>query len=631
MLVSLENIGVSFGEFDVLKNVNINIDNGQKIGVVGLNGAGKSTLLKVITGEIDTYDGVLSTAKNLNIGYLKQNSGLDLSLTLYEETRKVFDFLEDIKTKMENINNQMQVSHSEELAHEYSTLQGIFEQHDGYNIEYQIDTVLSGMGFFKKDYDKQILNLSGGEKTRLSLCKLILSKPDLLVLDEPTNHLDFKTIIWLENYLIAYKNAVLVVSHDRYFLDKTVNQIAEVEHHTLFLYKGNYSKYVMLKDEKNKREIIDYTEQQKEMKKLKEYVDKNIVRASTSKMAKSRRKTLEGIEVLEKPKGLAKKAKIEFACVSNPYKDVLIVKDLDIMIEKEQETVKLIDNLNFNIERGDKIAIIGENGRGKSTFLKMVLGLHPMSKGILDKGKNLLIGYYDQEQNTLDNSLTVMEQVALVHKGMTDLEVRNHLAKVLFKGDDIYKRTSELSGGEKSKLAFALLMLTPSNMLILDEPTNHLDLFTREIIEEGLKRYDGTLIFVSHDRYLLSNVATKIIEFTENGATIYANGFNEFNETLINKKEDKNTKSNVVKKEKKENSNYKTKEDKRKEAETRARIKLLESEIEKSESEIENIEKEILDPLIYGDFAVLNEKTTMLGKLKEIVEQYSEELMELWD
>lgn len=641
MILTLEDVGVSFGQFDVIKHIYATIKDGQKIGIVGKNGAGKSTLLKVINEEIEMYEGTISRRKNLEIGYLKQDSGLNFQNTVIEEMEGVFEKLNDIKGRMDSLSEKMGIlaqTNTEEynkVSEEYAELLAYFEQKDGYQTEYKIDIVLNGMGFPQKEYQKVVGNLSGGEKTRLALAKMVLSKPDLLILDEPTNHLDFKTLVWLENYLKDYPSAVLIVSHDRYFLDKLADTIWEIERGSLTSYKGNYTKFTELKEAAIKKQEQDYYAQQAERKRLQEYVDKNLVRASTTKMAQSRRRVLEKMELIEKPPSLGRPAKIRFNCVSNPYKDVLRAEGVQVSIDTEEGYKVLIEEINLLVERGQKIAIVGENGTGKSTFLKMVIGRIPVKKGRLTLGRHALVGYYDQEQRELNPNLTVLEQVWSRYPTMTELEVRSHLARVLFTGEEIEKVTSELSGGEKAKLAFALLMLTPSNVLILDEPTNHLDIYSNEVIENALKEYDGTILFVSHDRYLLKRVADSIVEFSKEGCIFYKYGFEQYEASVSSGNTPQITKALPGEAEEisseKQAGGYKTKEQRREEAKRRDTISKLEKEIEQLEQEAVGLEEELTLEEVYTEYDLLQETTKQLDHIKKLIEKKGEQLLHLWE
>lgn len=626
MVISFNDVSFSYGERDIIKNATFNINEGDRIGIIGVNGAGKSTLLKMITGEIDDFNGSISIKNNVSVSYLTQNFIYNENDTIYIKAKEVFSYLDDVKKELDMLSKN---TDNEENNNRYNQLLNFFEQQDGYNVDYKIDFVLSSMGFNKETYNKKINTLSGGEKTRLSLSLLMLKNPDVLVLDEPTNHLDFSMLIWLEKFLVSYKGTIILVSHDRYFLDKVVNMIYEVENQQIISYKGNYSKYIKLKEEKIKRQTILYDEQQKELSKLSEYVEKNLARASTSKMAQSRRKAMEKMERIQKPQVYMKKSAIQFNSSINPYKDVLKVENMSISVPSGLEDKVLLKNITFNIERGDKVAIVGDNGCGKTTFLRTLVGLHKNSCGKFTFGKNTLLSYFDQEQKSLDHTLTVYEQVRKEFGGLTDLEIRNVLARLLFTNDDIYKKISMLSGGEKSKLAFCILMLQTTNTLILDEPTNHLDVFTREVLDNALNNYSGTLLFVSHDRYLLSNVCNKIIEFSkENGSTIF-NGFDDYMSYLTKKINsstnyaNKNSNDSTV--QKNNSGNYKSKEDKKKRALKRQRISELLKSIDYLEIKISDLEAKIQCEDVYNDFKLLEENTLLIHSLKEQLERDTEE------
>lgn len=631
MIAELKNVCVSFGADEILTDINFKIDDKDRIGLIGVNGAGKSTLLNVITKNLEITNGELITTQK-RIGYLKQNTELVSNLTVKEIFENVFSELLSIEKELKKLYSEISTLKEDSpeykvLFSRYANLQTRFEQQDGYNINVKINTVKTGMGFSDIDDNRLVSSLSGGEKTRLSLASLLLSEPDLLILDEPTNHLDFKTLSWLEDYLSSYKGAVLMVSHDRYFLDKCVNEIAEIYKGKLSRYKGNYRKYVILKAEKIANMEKEYEKQQNEISSLKEYIAKNKVRASTAKSAKSRENILEKMEILEKPSDYLKYIKLKFEYKNEPVKDVLDVKNLCVKIG--EKTLK--NNINLHVLRGEKIAIVGENGIGKSTFLKAILGLSKDSTGEINWGGNVKKAYFEQESDLLHGEKTVLSEIHDRYPTMYEGEIRSLLGKVLITGEDIYKNVGVLSGGEKAKLKFTLMTLEKGNVLVLDEPTNHLDLGAKEVLDKTLFDYTGTIIMVSHDRYLLNKVPTKIIEITKDDIIFYNGNYDYY---LEKKKEIQPQKSENrtvgFKKQNRENVYFRSKEDRKKEAKRKNDIKALEKEIEEKEILSEELQNELSDPALASDFEALNEKCNKLEEIKNdlnILYEKWEELM----
>ncbi len=531
----------------------------------------------------------------------------------------------DAEKKMRELEKEMAVLNNQEsteykkIASEYNRAQNIFDSRDGYNIDVKIKTILTGMGFADKDLNTVINTLSGGEKTRLAIARLLLEEPNLLILDEPTNHLDFKTLRWLEEYLTNYNGAILVVSHDRYFLDKTVDTIFEIERGKLVTYKGNYSKYLVLKEERITRLTKEYEAQQEEIKKLREYIDKNLVRASTSNMAKSRIKALENMELIEKPEGDLKKMNIRFDITHEPYKDVLIVEDLDVEVGEEKKL--LSRGINLDIKRKEKIAVIGENGIGKSSLLKTILGIIPHTKGEIEWGKNTTISYYEQENLNLDPEKIALDELWDRFPDINETEIRKVLGNVLLTQDDVYKPVKVISGGERAKLAFAEIILEKSNVMLLDEPTNHLDLVSKEVLEKALMDYEGTLIFVSHDRYLLNKVPDKIVEITRNGAVVYDGGYDYYMEHLPKEEQPKKPKEEKINN-KKPRNDHRSKEQRRLDAQRKNRLKELERLIEETETEIAETEQAMTEESVFSDYIKMNELCEKLEENKRLLEEY---------
>lgn len=649
MVISLENISKFYNGNRILKNISLTIEDSDRIGLIGINGCGKSTLLKIITGreepETQPEPNVarIALTKGTTIGFLEQNSGLDRSSTIIEEMRSVFSELLETADRLRELEALMAEpdAHSDEnrfaeISAEYDRKTAYFEANDGYLINVNITKVLNGMGFPAEMYDRVISTLSGGEKTRLALAKLLLENPKLLILDEPTNHLDFGTIMWLEDYLQDYKGALLIVSHDRYFLDKLTTSICEIERGVLKRYKGNYSTFAVQKQADVARQLKEYEAQQEEIAKLQEFVDKNLVRASTSNMAKSRIKKLEAMEIIEKPVLYEKSAKIKFEYDIVPPIDLLTVKNIDISVGSGADRKTLADNVSFEVKRGEKLGIIGSNGIGKSTLLKIIQRKLPCSHGIIEWTKNVKISYFDQENAQLDMNKTVMDEVHSRYRTMSDREIRSLLGCVRLVGENVFKRVGVISGGERAKLCFAIMMLERGNVLILDEPTNHLDIDTKEVLEQALCEFDGTIIFVSHDRYLLNKLATRIIEITENSIESFNGGFDDY---IAVKREKEAAEQLLLDREKQEKAKqaaeeknvkaYRSKEQRAADAKKRNRVRELENEISKLEDEMSVIQQELADPEVCADYQLMQEKCAALEDMKRLCSEYEEEWLAL--
>lgn len=649
MILSLENVSKIYNGNTVLDNVALTIEDNDRIGLVGVNGCGKSTLLRIITGaeepETQPEPNVARVAitKSASIGFLAQNTGLDRSSTIIEEMTSVFSWLLKIGDELRELEKTMASpeAHSDEkkfaeISEEYARKTAIFESNDGYLINVKINKVLNGMGFGTDTYDRVISTLSGGEKTRLALSKLLLENPNLLILDEPTNHLDFNTIMWLEDYLKDYKGALIIVSHDRYFLDKLTTSICEIERGRLKRYKGNYSAFTKLKEADVIRQMKEYEAQQEEIAKLQDFIDRNLVRATTSNMAKSRIKKLEAMELIEKPVTNTKSAKIKFEYDIAPPIDVLTVKNIDVSVGSGYDRKTLVDNLSFEVKRGEKLGIIGSNGIGKSTLLKIIQHILPCSHGSVEWTKNIKISYFDQENSQLDFNKTVMEEVHSRYRTMSDLEIRSILGSVRMVGENVFKPISVISGGERAKLCFAIMMLERGNVLILDEPTNHLDIDTKEVLEKALCEYDGTIIFVSHDRYLLNRLATRILEITPDSVESFNGGFDEYMEVkrakqLAEEKQIEMQKAEKAKQEAAEKSvkAYRSKEQRSADAKKRNRIRELEKEIEKLEAEMQALQDEMASPEVCQDYQLMQEKCAEFEQKKLLSSEYFDEWLML--
>ncbi len=649
MILSLENVSKIYNGNTVLDNVALTIEDNDRIGLVGVNGCGKSTLLRIITGEEEPETqpepnvAHVAVTKSASIGFLAQNTGLDRSSTIIEEMTSVFSWLLKIGDELRELEKTMASpeAHSDEkrfaeISEEYARKTAIFESNDGYIINVKINKVLNGMGFGTETYDRVISTLSGGEKTRLALSKLLLENPNLLILDEPTNHLDFNTIMWLEDYLKDYKGALLIVSHDRYFLDKLTTSTCEIERGRLKRYKGNYSAFTKLKEADVIRQMKEYEAQQEEIAKLQDFIDRNLVRATTSNMAKSRIKKLEAMELIEKPVTNTKSAKIKFEYDIAPPIDVLTVKNIDVSVGNGYDRKTLVDNLSFEVKRGEKLGIIGSNGIGKSTLLKIIQHILPCSHGSVEWTKNIKISYFDQENSQLDFNKTVMEEVHSRYRTMSDLEIRSILGSVRMVGENVFKPISVISGGERAKLCFAIMMLERGNVLILDEPTNHLDIDTKEVLEKALCDYDGTIIFVSHDRYLLNRLATRILEITPDSVESFNGGFDEYMEVKRSKQlaEEKQLEAQKAEKAKQEAAEksvkaYRSKEQRSADAKKRNRIRELEKEIEKLEAEMQALQEEMASPEVCQDYQLMQEKCDEFEQKKLLSAEYSDEWLAL--
>lgn len=639
MLVSLNNINKIYNGKQILTNVSLTVDENDKIGLVGNNGCGKSTLLKILTGSVEPdrfseKDGIISFAAKTTIGYLEQMGGLDSENTVMEEMNKVFEPIHKAMERLRDIELEIQLGDNSS-ADEYQQLSSWIEANDGYNTDVKIRTVLNGMGFTGEQLNRTVSGFSGGEKTRLCISKLLLEEPNLLILDEPTNHLDFKTIMWLEDYLRSYRGAVLIVSHDRYFLDRLCTSVCEIERGILTRYKGNYSAFVRQREENTARREKEYEQQQKQIAKMEDYVARNLVRASTTKMAQSRRKQLEKIERIEKPFHEEKHAKIKFTYAVEPPLDVLKVKNTDISVGEGLNRKTLVDSVSFDVRRGEKIGIIGDNGIGKSTLLKIIQGLHPHD-GTVRWNTNIKISYFEQESTNLNRELTVMEELHSRYPSLSDLEVRNLLAQVRFVGENVFKETGVISGGERAKLCFAIMMQEHGNVLILDEPTNHLDLSSKEAIETALEEYTGTIIFVSHDRYLLSKIADRLIELTDGSYREHNYGFEKYLDVLRAEQAEEKRAADAEKFAKaaeaakeKQAKTYRNKQQRSADAARKNEMRRLEKEIDELQAKIDVLSEEITKEEVYSDYELMNVKCREIDELKVKIDENFEKLIEL--
>lgn len=644
MLLNVEHLYKYFNGQALLKDINFTVEDREAVGLIGINGCGKSTLLNIITGS-EGYDktpeglGSVNIAGKASIGFLRQNSGLNSELTIGEEMKNAFAPLLETLDKMKVLEKKMaDGGNIDSISHEYAELSSYFEARDGYRIDVKIKQVLNGMGFGSTPTDRVISTLSGGEKTRLALAKLLLEEPNLLILDEPTNHLDFETLMWLEDYLKGYKGAIIIVSHDRYFLNKVCTRICEIEQGRLTSYRGDYSSYLVQKKMNSERQLKEYEAQQKEIAKLEDYVAKNLVRASTSKMAKSRQHMLDRIERIDKPLMYSKPPKIKLEYDIEPTKDIVRVVDCPLVVGEGADKKELIKSLTMNVRRGEHVAIIGANGIGKTSILKLIQGIIPHEGGNISWGGNVKISYFEQEHAILDPHKTVLEEIMDRYPRLSEQQARSVLGAVLLTGENVFKPISVLSGGERAKLCFAIMALNRGNVLVLDEPTNHLDLSTKEVLEDALAEFGGTIILVSHDRYLLNKVASRIIEIKHDEVNSYEGNFDAYSEAVnaasqLKMQSEAEIKRAEEEKAYKENKarQYRSKEQRAADAQKRNRIRELEKEIEDTEVLIFELENAISDPEIASDYSKMSEKCKELEEAKTALDQKMDEWAELSD
>lgn len=644
MLLNVEHLYKYFNGQALLKDINFTVEDREAVGLIGINGCGKSTLLNIITGS-EGYDktpeglGSVNIAGKASIGFLRQNSGLNSELTIGEEMKNAFAPLLETLDKMKVLEKKMADGGDiDSISHEYAELSSYFEARDGYRIDVKIKQVLNGMGFGSTPTDRVISTLSGGEKTRLALAKLLLEEPNLLILDEPTNHLDFETLMWLEDYLKGYKGAIIIVSHDRYFLNKVCTRICEIEQGRLTSYRGDYSSYLVQKKMNSERQLKEYEAQQKEIAKLEDYVAKNLVRASTSKMAKSRQHMLDRIERIDKPLMYTKPPKIKLEYDIEPTKDIVRVVDCPLVVGEGADKKELIKSLTMNVRRGEHVAIIGANGIGKTSILKLIQGIIPHDGGNISWGGNVKISYFEQEHAILDPHKTVLEEIMDRYPRLSEQQARSVLGAVLLTGENVFKPISVLSGGERAKLCFAIMALNRGNVLVLDEPTNHLDLSTKEVLEDALAEFGGTIILVSHDRYLLNKVASRIIEIKHDEVNSYEGNFDAYSEAVNAARQLKMQSEAEIKRAEEEKAykenkakQYRSKEQRAADAQKRNRIRELEKELEDTEVLIFELENAISDPEIASDYSKMSEKCKELEEAKTALDQKMDEWAELSD
>ena len=615
MLLELQNLGKSFGEHEVLQDVNAGVERGDRIGIIGANGTGKTTLLRILCGECLPDAGDAAFGAGVTTGYLEQNARLDPALDVYATMKLVFTPALDAMQEMEALQKQLAAApHDAALAEKIAHCTAVIDAMDAYNMDTQIKKVLNGMGFPAQTWTKLAGVLSGGEQTRLRLARLLLERPDLLILDEPTNHLDLETMEWLESYLKAYRGAVLVVSHDRYFLDSVCTRIWELRGKTIKTYRGNYSAYLPQREAADERQQKLHDAAVEKAAKLQDYVDRNLVRASTTKMAQSRRKQLEKLEIVEAPTAEAWELNFRFEYDIEPYDELVIMKNLSVRIGERT----LIDALDYVVHRGDKLVIAGPNGAGKSTLLQVLDGKRRPSGGMVRLGTGARPSIFAQQQNRLGQG-RVIDVIWNKYPRMTELEVRSHLAKLGFRGETVFKPCEALSGGELARLRFAEIVLERPNLLFLDEPTNHLDIYTRENLTEALMAYTGTLLMVTHDRHLMNSLGCPILYLEDGKATLYPSY-----DALMGRSAP--AAAQPAKAAEPARAGY-GKEQRRRRAELRAKIKACEDEMEACGAREVELDNEINSPEVYNDPQLLREKSDELADLRF----HQEELFAAWE
>lgn len=629
MILSCNNISKSFGTDVIIKSCSFNIEDHEKAAIVGINGAGKSTLLKIITGIEPADTGLVTLAKDKTLGYLSQQQNLNSDNTIYDELLSVKQYILDMEAQLRSIENQMKSADDtalETLMKKYSDLNHEFELNNGYAYKSEITGVLKGLGFAEEDFTLNVNTLSGGQKTRVALGRLLLSKPDIILLDEPTNHLDMESISWLENYLLNYSGAVLIVAHDRYFLDKIVSKIIELDNGNATVFSGNYTDYASKKAILRNMQLKEYLNQQREIKHQEEVITKlkQFNREKSIKRAESREKMLNKMEFVDKPEILNDKMDIKLEPNVISGNDVLTVDNLT----KGFDGTVLFDNICFQIKRGERVALIGSNGTGKTTILKLINGIIPADSGSIYLGAKVNIGYYDQEHHVLDPDKTIFDEIRNAYPDLNNTQIRNTLAAFLFTNEDVFKYIKDLSGGERGRVSLAKLMLSNANFLILDEPTNHLDITSKEILENALNSYTGTVLFVSHDRYFINSTATRIIELANKTVVNYIGNYDYY----LEKKDILGAKpitNNISKSSSSAISKLNWQEEKVKQAQQKKiknEIKRTEERMALIEAEIEELDNMYADPAISSDTAKLMEIHTR----KEALSKELDELYDKW-
>ncbi|MFC5472211.1 ABC-F family ATP-binding cassette domain-containing protein [Cohnella suwonensis] len=639
MLLHASSITKHYGATPILDGVSLQINERDRIGLVGVNGAGKSTFLRIVAGELSAETGSVSKPRELKIGYLAQNGGLQGHRTIMEEMNSAFGPLLEQEKTLQQMEERIadpaeleQAGRYEALLAQYADLSEKFRESGGFEMKNRIRSILHGMGFGGFDPDTEVASLSGGQRTRLALARLLLVQPELLLLDEPTNHLDIDTLTWLEQYLRAYAGAMVIVSHDRYFLDATVTSVVEIERHAATRYTGNYSRFMDLKAAAFEQQAKLYEQQRKEISRMEDFIQRNIVRATTTRRAQSRRNALERIERLEKP-GTLRQANFSFTTERRSGKEVLRV--VNVSAAPKEELAPLFRGVSFEVKRGERVALLGPNGIGKTTLLRALIEKLPIRDGVIEWGAGISLGYYDQEQRELNASNTVLEELWSRYPMLPEAEIRTVLGNFLFSGEDVRKKVGSLSGGEKARVALSKLMLLKANVLLLDEPTNHLDLMSREVLEAALEEYDGTLVFVSHDRYFLNKIADRIVELAPDGATHFLGNYDEMVDKKRQLHEWEHASSYASGSSAGAGSgttgaagaggavnNYEAEKQAKREDRARARKReQAESDIARLEEEIEALELEMADPATATDYMLLREKQAETEKKKSALEE----------
>ncbi|MED3854427.1 ABC-F family ATP-binding cassette domain-containing protein [Priestia megaterium] len=635
IILQLNGITKYYGAEPILSNIKLEVQSKDRIALVGRNGAGKSTLLKIIAEQLSYDNGEIIKPKGVSIDYMGQDTVLESTLSIWEEMMTVFAPLKKMEKELRTLETKMgdpdifnDSVQYEKLTKEYDQLQVTFKDLGGYQYEADTRSILHGFRFSNFDYSTPISSLSGGQKTRLALAKLLLTKPDLLILDEPTNHLDIETLAWLEQFLQGYEGAILIVSHDRYFLDKVVNQVYEVTQKTTVKYTGNYSKYLVQKAERYEKELRQYEKQQDEVAKLNDFIQRNIARASTTKRAQSRRKQLDRMELINRPNEGEKSASFSFEIERQSGNEVLNLENVSIGYDEHKY---IVQQANLRIKKGESLALVGPNGVGKSTLLKGIVDKLSFKTGTISFGSNVMVGYYDQEQANLTSNKTVLNELWDDYPSKPEKEIRTALGNFLFSGDDVLKIVSTLSGGEKARLALAKLMLQKANFLILDEPTNHLDLDSKQVLENALIDYPGTLLFVSHDRYFINRIANKIAELSPEGVEEFLGDYDYYVEKkaeIEEIKELENIKANEERTVKVDKQSYKQdKEQKKLMRQRTRRIEEIETEVNKLEAAQAENEELLCDPEIYQN----HEEVSRLNGENEKISSQLSTLMEEWE
>ena len=623
MILNCSNISKTFIDNMILNNVSFHIEDGEKAAIVGANGVGKSTLLKIIIGELAPDDGSVTISKDKTMGYLAQHQSIDGNNTIYEEVLSVKQDVMSLELSIRQLETDMKNA-KDDVLEKYTRLNHEFEQQNGYAVRSEIAGVIKGLGFTEDEFDKKISSLSGGQKTRVALCRLLLTKPDILLLDEPTNHLDLPSISWLETYLKNYQGSVIIVSHDRYFLDKIVTKVIEIDRGSVTVFSGSYSDYSVKKAALRDAEMKAYLNNQREIKHQQQVIDKlkQFNREKSIKRAESREKLLSKMEVIDKPLAESSGMRIDLEPSVVSGNDVLMVSHLS----KSFGSNHLFDDISFEIKRGERVALIGANGTGKTTILKIINGIIDADSGTCRLGANVTCGYYDQEHQVLDMSKTIFDEIQDTYPDMNNTKVRNVLAAFLFTDDDVFKRIGELSGGERGRVLLAKLMLSNANFLLLDEPTNHLDMASKEILESALNKYTGTCFFVSHDRYFINTVATRILDLRNNTITNYIGNYDYYLEKNVQAPASVSSKAAVTV--------SVSKEDRILQKEEQAKERRRKNEIEKCEKEISEIDEELseIDSMLTKEeiYTDIN-KLTELSSRKSELEQKQNELYEKWE